>query len=235
MKNLNLLINKSSFILILSLFVCADLYGQSFDPTSIGADFYNDKQFEDGKIYKGSDGFEYKISISDYSRCQRIKIDKRWLRHGVCYSMSSGRVTSQTNYVKGKRHGDELSFNRKSQVTRKTPYVNGKKHGTELAYHSNNQVSSEQEWQNGKKHGSYRYYSYDGSLNRKVSYKNGKKEGLDIQYHEGKGSSTGHIMFETPYQDGKRHGEKKQYNASGKLVSVEVFAEDKRISSRNID
>jgi len=176
-----------------------------FDPGKIKAEYYEDVAVEDKLIFDDKKGNTFKVKSSKYTRGLYIKDGDKWLKHGIFYSMSKGKVTSQTTYFMGKKHGDRRSF------------------------HSNGKVMIQYDNKEGKKHGAYYHYTDDGSLFEECIYKEGLKHGPATSYHNGSGDTTGRPQFTKTYVDGKKHGEVLQFNDKGKMVGRSQYNMGKKI------
>lgn len=181
------------FVFILTFLLCAPLVqGQKddFDPNKLKAAYFKDKSVKDKLEFNDKKGNRFKVKNSEYSKGLYIKKDGKWLKHGVFYGLSSGRVTSKTIYFYGKRHGLHES------------------------YHSNGKTQFQYNYHNGIKEGKWYQYTSKGSLFEEKTYKNGVIEGTKTTYH-----SNGVQQFISTYVNGKRHGEVQQFNDKGRLVA----------------
>ena len=189
MKNLSII----TFFTLLLAFIC-DVQAQEqkveFDPAKLKAEYFAEKEIKDKLEFSDKKGNQYRIRNSDYSKGLYIKKDDKWLKHGIWFSHSSGRLTSQTTWSFGKREGAYIS------------------------YHSNGEKNFEYEYKNDVKDGNWFQYNDKGKLVEQKVYKNGILEGPKISYH-----SNGEKSFTSTYVNGELHGEKLQYNDRGKLVA----------------
>lgn len=182
-----------NFIMILGVLIFSiTLHAQEFDfdPNKLKAEYFNDKGVKDGLVFNDKKGNTFKIKNNDYSRGLYIKHEGKWLKHGVYYEMSSGRVTSKTLFVYGEKNGEYL------------------------AYHSNGNLNFRYHFNKGIKEGKWYQYRDDGSPFEEKEFKNGVIEGTKISYHP-----NGLKEYVSTYVNGKRHGETLGYNKEGKLIS----------------
>lgn len=178
---------------------------EEFAPEKIKAEYYQDEGVKDQLVFDDKKGNTYKVKNSKYTKGLYIKDGDKWLKHGIFYSVSKGKVTSQTTYVMGVKHGDRRSF------------------------HSNGKVMIQYNNKEGKKDGQWSHYSDDGSLFEEFVYKDGVKHGPSAMYHNGPGDSTGEKNFVRTYVNGKKHGEVLQYDSKGKLVGRSQYNMGKKV------
>ena len=193
------------FIFACLLLQSFTVQSEEFDPYTLPAEHYNDASIKDKAEFSDKKGNQFRIKNSKYSRGLYIRHDKKWKKHGIFYSLSSGRVTSQTTYHYGEKNGPHLSF------------------------HSNGKVSFQYNYFEGKKHGQWYQYRDNGSLVEEKEYKNGLKDGPRTSYFSRKDGQTGPIQFTSTNVKGKTHGEKLQYNEDGKIVARSQYNMGKKI------
>lgn len=193
---------KRSIVKIICLFFITNhLFSQesSFNPDKLKVEYFTNKTIKDGATFNDKEGKNFKIRNSDYSKGLYIKKDKKWLKHGVWFSMYKGRVT------------------------KKEVYSEGKKNGLSESYHKNGKVQFEYNYVNNLKEGMAYQYRADGSKVHQTPYKSNKMEGQRIEY-----TPKGKISFKKDYKNGLRHGEVLQYT-NGKLVARTQYKEDKKV------
>jgi antitoxin component YwqK of YwqJK toxin-antitoxin module len=195
---------KKTNILTLLCFILltSNLNGQdtSHNPFTLEPEHFNSEKIKDGLEFNDNKGNTYKIKNNKYSKGLLIRDGKKWQRHGVYYSYSSGRLTTKTTYRYGNKDG---------------PYE---------TYHSNGKKQFVCTYKNNMKEGKWYQYTNKGNIFEEVEYKQGKKNGIQITYH-----SNGKRNFVSTYVDGKRQGEKLQYNEKGKLIARSQFKDGKQI------
>jgi len=192
-----------NFMIVLGVLIFSSsvqAQASSFDPNLLKAEYFNDEGVKEGLVFDDKKGNTFKIKNSKYSRGLYIQHDGKWLKHGVFYSVSSGRVTSKTMYFYGKKHGEHLG------------------------YHSNGKTQFQYYYNQGKKEGKWYQYRDDGSLFEEKVYENGVIEGTKISYH-----SNGVKNFVSTYINGKRNGESFQYNDDGELVGKSQYNMGKKV------
>jgi antitoxin component YwqK of YwqJK toxin-antitoxin module len=192
-----------NYLMLLSVMIVSNtIVAQEsiFDPYKIEVEYFSDGGVKDGLIFNDKKGDTYKIKNSDYNKGLYLKYDGKFLKHGVFYSMSNGRVTSKTSYYYGKKHGEHLG------------------------YHSNGKIQFQYYYDNGKKNGKWYQYRDDESLFEEKEYKMGVLDGVKITYH-----SNGIKNFERTYINGLREGDTLQYNDKGKLVGRTKYKMGKRV------
>lgn len=190
------------FFLLGIVFLSFSLQAQNsnFDPYKLKAEYFKNKDVKDGLLFDDQKGNAFKIKNSEYSRGLYIKKDGKWLKHGVFYSMTKGRVRA------------------------KTMYSYGKKHGAYESYHSNGKIQFQYNNKNNLKEGKWYQYRNDGSLFEEKVFKNGQIHGTKISYH-----LNGEKNFVSTYVNGKKHGERLQYNNKGKLIGRSQFNMGKKV------
>jgi len=184
-------------------------YGQqaTIDLQALKFEDYKNAKVKNDQVFQDKSGDSYKIAITDTRRGLFIKKDGKWLKHGVFYSVSSssGKLSSQTTYIFDIKHGEYIS------------------------YHANGKVNFLYNYDKGNKHGKWYQYRDDGSLTTEKEFENGTQVGYRIEYHRGSENSNGPVNFKVPYENGKMHGEKLQFNAEGILVSKTTYQNGEKI------
>jgi antitoxin component YwqK of YwqJK toxin-antitoxin module len=171
-----------------------------FDPNKIKAEYFQDKEVKHKLEFNDKKGNSYKIYNTKYSKGLYIKKNEKWQKHGVHYTYSSGKISSKTTYLYGKKEGKYESYQSNGKVKYKCDYVKDKKDGL---------------WQ---------HFRDDSSIFEEIPYSKGLKEGTRIEYHR-----NGVKNFVTQYSNGVRDGDNLQYNNKGKLVAKTKYSRGKKL------
>ena len=120
---------------------------------------------------------------------REISIDELKERDGIQYLEEWGEANPFTGtaidylkyesrleipYVRGKKHGIEMSTYKEGSKREEIPWVNGKKHGRSVYFYEDGTKREETLWSNGKKHGMEIHYRKDGTKLSEEVYRNGK-------------------------------------------------------------
>jgi antitoxin component YwqK of YwqJK toxin-antitoxin module len=138
----------------------------------------------------------------------------------------SGKIASETPYVKGEKHGIEKTYRENGALQRKTPYTNGLICGIERTFFSfGQQIESETPFVKGIRHGIARTFYRKGSLKESLPYVQGLKHGIGIAYF-----SAGKKSAETAYKEGLKNGISKTFYDTGRIESLASFENDVPVS-----
>ena len=109
----------------------------------------------------------------------------------------NGQIIKETEWLEGKKHGWEKTFDSTGQPVKKIQYEFGNKILEEEYYKG--LLTKSVSFTNGKKDGLVIEYS-DGKKILEVEYKNGKKEGRYLEYYKEEGT----LKSEKKYENGRR-------------------------------
>ncbi len=137
------------------------------------------------------------------------------------YSRKSGKLMSETDYRKGRKHGWDLSYNASNSVLiGKAAYKNGKRDGASWRFNEKTgKKSSLVEYRDDVQHGKEMYWDKKtGTLTARKNYKMGKQDGRQMYY-----TSSGKPRSMMTYRNGKRHGKSKEWDwiRTGKIEKDE--------------
>lgn len=125
-----------------------------------------------------------------------------------------GQIIKETEWLEGKKHGWEKTFDSAGQPIKKIQYEFGNKILEEEYYKG--LLAKSTSFINGKKDGLVIEYS-DGKKILEVEYKNGKKDGRYLEYYKEEGS----LKSEKKYENGRRcYPFEKNYYPSGNFHYV---------------
>lgn len=125
-----------------------------------------------------------------------------------------GQIIKETEWLEGKKHGWEKTFDSAGQPVKKIQYEFGNKILEEEYYKG--LLAKSTSFSNGKKEGLVIEYS-DGKKILEVEYKNGKKEGRYLEYYKEEGT----LKSEKRYENGRRcYPFEKSYYPSGNFRYV---------------
>ena len=170
-----------------------------------------------------------KLKLIIYNKNLQNKLDIKLIN----YKSFSGKFIIYEDDGKGKEYGGYFG-----RLNFEGDYLNGKRHGKGKEYYGNGVLRFEGDYSNGKRHGKGKEYDYDGKLlfegeyinNKRISptsdnqkdnlAKLSKKGDKNIEYLENgkikEYNSSGDVIFEGEYLNGKRNGKGKEYS-SGEL------------------
>ena len=196
-------------LIILGTLICSPLKAQesSFDPNKLKSEYFNDKEVKDGLVFNDKKGNTFKIENSDYSKGLYVKKKEKWVKHGVWYNMSGGRVIKKQIYTYGKKNGVFEEYHKNGKVKKEYQFVNGIKQGMEYQYRDDGTKIYECPYQNDKMEGVKIEYRSNGSISSKKNYKNGEKHGESLHYND-----KGKLVARSQYEFGKKVGKTQQYN-----------------------
>jgi antitoxin component YwqK of YwqJK toxin-antitoxin module len=121
-------------------------------------------------------------------------------------------------YLNGKKQGEGILFN-------------GRLKGKRSMYYLNGNVSDEIEYDNGISNGLEKRFYEDGTLMQKGTFKNDIKVGVWEKYHR-----NGQISLITNFdQNGKPHGERKEYFSTGQLKSLYQYDHGDYIKNKEFE
>ncbi len=168
------------------------------------------------------------------------------------YYFNNGKINGFDNWVDGKQHGEDVTYNKQGIVIARanyvngnlqgerkayfevghlksiTPYINGVEEGKYVEYFSTGRKKVEAQVAKDKLHGSYKTFYNNGNPEYIVNYENGKLHGKYKYHHE-----NGKLSFECTYVNGEIEGEGISYHPNGtlkkKLNYIKGLAEGEEI------
>lgn len=126
---------------------------------------------------------------------------------------AAGQVIMETEWLDGKRHGRETTYDSQGNIVKQIQYEYGEKLFVDEYYQG--KISKHTPYLNGKKDGALIEYNKGKKLSE-VNYSNGKKHGISIKFDARTGKPLEECRFECGTQDKNYY---KKYDESGKLLS----------------
>ena len=105
-------------------------------------------------------------------------------------------------------------------------YKNGRRDGVSKRW-KDGKIQDEYYFEKGKRNGRSREWAANGQLTFEGYYLNGEENGLFVWY-----SSYGKKIAEENFILGKKDGENKYYDDRGVLTQIDIYKDDKLISSK---
>ena len=109
----------------------------------------------------------------------------------------SGALRSVTQYMDGKRQGDEKTYYEKGGLAMESNYANNDMDGLSRHYYDTGELEREAFYKNGGLHGETKVYYKSGALKQQLPYKNGVLDGTALTFDEG-----GQVTMEENYKTG---------------------------------
>ena len=101
--------------------------------------------------------------------------DKNTLGNYCQYNNKTGRLSTETPYAHGVKHGTMRIYYENGDKKQEIPYWNGKKNGTSISWYRNGNYKSKLNFEDGKQRGEYRTW-----------YESGKPSACWFYPHHGK-------------------------------------------------
>jgi antitoxin component YwqK of YwqJK toxin-antitoxin module len=108
-----------------------------------------------------------------------------------------GSIKEESYYQYGKKHGENINYNKDGTLSSKTPYVNGKIEGIMKIYR--NKSHWEIPYIKGSEEGFEKKYSQNGILLQSIPCVNGERHGVSKVYNED-GTYKGIVVFVNGYE-----------------------------------
>lgn len=89
--------------------------------------------------------------------------DKNTLGNYCQYNNQTGRLSSETPYAHGVRHGTMRIYYKNGEKKQEIPYWNGKKNGTSIWWYKNGNYKSKLNFEDNKERGEYRTWYENGN------------------------------------------------------------------------
>jgi len=125
----------------------------------------------------------------------------------------SGRLVSETWYVKGAKQGRQICYFASGNPWRILHYKDDRLHGTQIDFFQNSYLKSEMFYRNGWIEGNALFYYPNGSLKRNLSFKNGKMNGYERVWSE-----SGSLLLEAQSEEGVGIGISRRWYSNGQLA-----------------
>jgi len=136
-----------------------------------------------------------------------------------------GTLAYEVNYIKGKRDGKLVWFDKQGYKIAQMNYKNGKLEGEEVAYFTNGKIKHIVKYVNDMKEGLQKEYYDNGQLALEVPYVHNKKEGMQKEY-----TYDGKLYSEVIYKNNYKEGLQKWYDKDGNVVKTELFKMDRPVN-----
>jgi antitoxin component YwqK of YwqJK toxin-antitoxin module len=116
-------------------------------------------------------------------------------------------------------------WTRERTLYSETNYIHGKKEGEQKYYNDNGKVTEIQEYKDNQKNGKMKVWNEDGELRLETNYKNNKRNGELKSWF-----SNGNLSHEHNYKDDIINGKCKDYFPDGKLREEAEYKDGKLVS-----
>jgi antitoxin component YwqK of YwqJK toxin-antitoxin module len=145
-----------------------------------------------------------KHSITTHRHRICTKICFHILPHGVETLFSNGIVVKTTTFKEGIKHGEEKHFERDDGTLRHSlQFSEGQRHGQETHFYRESGGMTTLQFKHGQKHGVEKYF---------------------VRPDSGRLNEDGAMLLEvTPFKEGQKHGEVKQWSMHGELIKHRVL------------
>ena len=132
------------------------------------------------------------------------------------------KVMKEVEYKEGKKHGEEIIYDKDGGIRRKIEYKEGIKDGKEVEYYQGGNRKIETWYKKGLKHREQIEWYEDGKEKQKTYWKEGKKHGVRI-----KRDKEGNIRRRTYYNEGIKVNT--EQDIKGDIVKLEDDSLDKTV------
>ena len=151
---------------------------------------------EDGRYFYGEQGRSYS---------------------GIATVTKSGKKVSESNFLKGVREGEhKVWWPETGKVRSLSSYKDGFRHGLMTTWDEEGVKLSEVNYAEGAQDGSYKAWFVSGAVSETGNYAAGKRDGVWTSYFDDPTESK--KLEEITYKEGKMHGQKQIWLASGQLI-----------------
>jgi antitoxin component YwqK of YwqJK toxin-antitoxin module len=161
---------------------------------------------------------------------ERIKFEiefKDGQRNGIAKSWrADGTKKCFVNYESGKMNGSRKCWHDNERLWIDAFYTNGKNDGIKKIYYKSGVLKYEGRYIDGAPDGIHKSFYRSGSPKHQSNSVNGDFHGKYIEWYE----YSQNIKSEWIYVNGKKHGQQKEFSSSGKLKSVEIYDNGKKIT-----
>lgn len=149
-----------------------DSYYKSLDVFTIEPEEFNTIKNQNVVEWTGNDGNKYAMKNNGSSLYTGIKINDKWVRHGVFYAIGNSYDKRNIEFIREKsfrRFGEidglrqEFSLNKegKPYIKSETNYTNGIKNGKFISYSQENIIGIKGEYEYGFKINTWNHYYFD--------------------------------------------------------------------------
>ena len=138
---------------------------------------------------------------------------------------SDGKLISETNFKNEKMEGLFKEFYKNGQLRIESNYVNNKLDGISRDFYENGNLKKDQIYKNGKKNGFEREYNPDGKLISEINFKNGEIEGLVKEFYK-----NGKLKYEGNFENGRINGIYKEFYENEQL-KIEINANNDKLDA----
>lgn len=153
-----------------------------------------------------------------------VTIDANDEYHGKYTSWyNNGNVYESIEYSHGTIHGEYINYYENGNREEYELYENGLSNRT-ITYYENGQMSEDIPRTNDKMHGLYKSYHFNGALAEECYYEEDVAQGIARTY-----LTNGDLHVSSAFKDGKLHGFVYTFNREHKIVSRELFDNDRLI------
>jgi antitoxin component YwqK of YwqJK toxin-antitoxin module len=136
----------------------------------------------------------------------------------------NGQLEFTSQLKSGRYDGFCKRFFENSQLKKYWEMREGIHHGVSKEYYENGQVKDSCWITNDLKQGNATVWYENGEMKATMHYRDDKVDGLQKGYYE-----NGTLLCEANMREGKPDGETRRYNALGKLESIELYSNGRRI------
>ena len=136
------------------------------------------------------------------------------------------KLVNEYNYHHGDKDGISFKYNSNGIIIKKYNYMYGLKDGLCINYYDSGNIMCEAEFSEGKEHGTSRRYFENGRLAEETTYIDDVCEGISRIY-----SFDGLLHVCSSFKGGKLDGYLFSFNHEGKIMSRELYKEDRVIET----
>ena len=136
------------------------------------------------------------------------------------------KLVKEYNYDNGNKHGICIQYNTNGIIIKKYNYHYGNKNGLCTRYYDSGQIMNEYTFRHGKEHGTSRRYFQNGQLAEETTYIYDVCEGISRTY-----ISDGSLHVCSSFKDGHLDGFMFTFNREGRIISRELYKEDRIIET----
>jgi antitoxin component YwqK of YwqJK toxin-antitoxin module len=131
---------------------------------------------------------------------------------------SNGVIQTKTQWMGGKKHGDDILCYESGSIHYKKKFEFDKQIGESIMYYENGNLKAKRTYINGKQNGEEVSFYESGKLDRKGNYTDGKMNGEFVGYYENGNPRS--VMF---IKGGETEGEYLLFYENGKIKQKQIF------------
>lgn len=176
------LIQRTLTFVTLFLFVSLASAQTSVDPFALLPDFFDSDRSDNGVVFQDNKSHTYKIVNTTIEKGLLIKDEHDWLRHGVVYNYTAGKINIKTTYNLGVREGEQCEYYSNRSEKSSCFYKDNLKDGACIRYFENGRKEREGTYKMGVKHGKFIRYYDNGKKESDRRYENGQVTGVVYQW-----------------------------------------------------